>query len=86
MLIKANHPFQTMLAPVTGVDTPDPHTAVIRLSHPHPAILLAMSPALMPILPKHYFDDGSTPRQTRRTASRSAPAPLSSPSSNRANT
>lgn len=58
MAVKENHPFQTMLAPVTGVDTPDPRTAVIRLAHPHPAILLAMSPALMPILPKHVYGDG----------------------------
>lgn len=58
MTIKANHPFQTMLAAVDKVDTPDPYTAVIQLKHPHPALLLAMSPALMPILPKHIYGDG----------------------------
>ena len=58
MAIKANHPFQSMLAAVEKVDTPDPYTAVIRLSYPHPALLLAMSPALMPILPKHIYGDG----------------------------
>jgi peptide/nickel transport system substrate-binding protein len=58
MAIKANHPFQTMLGPVEKVDTPDPHTAIIRMSEPHPAILLAMSPALCPILPKHIYGDG----------------------------
>jgi peptide/nickel transport system substrate-binding protein len=58
MTIKANHPFQTMLAAVDKVETPDPFTAVIKLSHPHPALLLAMSPALMPILPKHIYGDG----------------------------
>src|SRR5690606_39436019 len=58
MAIKKNHPFQTMFAPVEKVDTPDAHTAVIRMSHAHPAILLAMSPALCPILPKHVYDDG----------------------------
>jgi peptide/nickel transport system substrate-binding protein len=57
-IIKANHPFQTMLAPVSGVDTPYPHTAIIRLAHLHPALLLAISPALMPILPKHVYGDG----------------------------
>lgn len=58
MAIKAHHPFSTMLAPVEKVDTPDAHTAIIRLSSPHPAILLAMSPALCPILPKHIYGDG----------------------------
>ena len=58
MAVKQNHPFQTMLAPVDNVETPDPHTAVLRMSRPHPAILLAMSPALMPVLPKHIYGDG----------------------------
>jgi peptide/nickel transport system substrate-binding protein len=58
MTIKENHPFKTMFAPVEKIDTPDPHTAVLRLSQPHPAILLAMSPPLCPILPKHVYGDG----------------------------
>jgi len=58
MAIKANHPFTTMLGPVEKVDTPDAHTAIIRMSTPHPAIVLAMSPALAPILPKHIYGDG----------------------------
>ena len=58
MTIKNNHPFKTMFAPVNKVDTPDPTTAVIHLAHPHPAILLAMSQALCPIIPKHIFGDG----------------------------
>jgi peptide/nickel transport system substrate-binding protein len=56
--IKANHPFKTMFGPVETVETPDEHTAVIKLSQPHPAIMLALSGPLCPIIPKHIFDDG----------------------------
>jgi peptide/nickel transport system substrate-binding protein len=58
LAVKTYHPFQSMFAPVERVDTPDPHTAVIQLARPHPAILLAMSPALLPILPRHVYGDG----------------------------
>lgn len=58
MAIKANHPFTTMMGPVEKVETPDAHTAIIRMATPHPAILLALSPALCPILPKHIYGDG----------------------------
>lgn len=56
--IKANHPFRSMLAPVETVETPDPLTAILHLSQPHPALLLAMSPNLMPILPEHIYGQG----------------------------
>ncbi len=56
--IKANHPFKTMFEPVSSVETPDQNTAVIRLAHPHPALLLCLSGALCPIIPKHIFGDG----------------------------
>ena len=66
--VQAHHPFKPMYAPVTSVDTPDEHTAVINLSQPHPAILLAMSPGLLPIIPKHIFDDGQEmPTHPRNT-------------------
>ncbi len=58
LTVQKYHPFKSMFAPVERVDTPDPFTAVIRLSQPHPAILLSMSPALLPILPKHIYGDG----------------------------
>jgi peptide/nickel transport system substrate-binding protein len=58
MTTKANHPFKSMFAPVESIDTPDAQTVVINLSSPHPALLLALSPALAPVLPKHVFDDG----------------------------
>ncbi len=55
---KENHPFKPMFEPVESIDTTDPLTVVITLSKPHPAILIAMSPGLLPVIPKHIFDDG----------------------------
>lgn len=59
MTLKEHHPFKPMYATVERVETPDPHTAVIRMSTPSPHILLAMSPALCPILPKHVYGKGN---------------------------
>lgn len=58
LTIKQYHPFSTLFAPVEAVDTPDAHTAIIRLSQPHPALLLALSTQLAPIIPKHVYGDG----------------------------
>jgi peptide/nickel transport system substrate-binding protein len=58
MTVRDNHPFQTMFEPVSDVETPDERTAVIKLSKPHPALLLAMSGALLPIIPEHVYGDG----------------------------
>lgn len=57
-VVKEHHPFETMFEPVERVATPDEHTAVIHMSSAHPAILLAMSPPLLPILPEHVYGDG----------------------------
>jgi peptide/nickel transport system substrate-binding protein len=35
---------------------------VFKLSKPHPALMLALSPALAPILPKHVYGDGQDPK------------------------
>jgi len=59
MTIKEYHPFKTMLAPVEKVETPDEQTAVIRLAHPHPALLTALTPPLCPILPEHIYGKGN---------------------------
>jgi peptide/nickel transport system substrate-binding protein len=61
-----NHPFKTMFAPVTDVETPDDLTAIVNLSQPHPAILLAMSPGLLPIIPEHIFNDGQDMKEHPR--------------------
>lgn len=66
MLAKANHPFQSMLAAVERVDTPDARIAIVRMSAPHPAILLAMSPPFLPVLPKHIYGDGVDPKNHPR--------------------
>ena len=57
--IRDNHPFKTMYGPVNAVTINDAQTAVIRLAEPHPAVLLALSTSLTPIIPKHIFGDGT---------------------------
>ena len=66
--VKANHPFKSMFAPVTEVQTPNPHTAVLKLSEPHPALLLAMSSQLLSIIPKHIYGDGQDPKAHPRNS------------------
>ena len=58
MAVKEYSPFKSTFAPIERVDTPDTYTAIIRLKHPYPVILLALSPNFMPILPKHVYGDG----------------------------
>jgi peptide/nickel transport system substrate-binding protein len=66
--VQANHPFKTMFAPVASVDTSDPHVAVLKLSKPHPALLLAMSSQLLPIIPEHIYGDGQDPKKHPRNS------------------
>ncbi len=66
--VQENHPFKTMFAPVTAVETPDDLTAVIKLSQPHPALLLAMSSQLLSIIPEHVYGDGQDPKTHPRNA------------------
>lgn len=62
--VKTNHSFgSSMLGPVDRVETPDPHTAVFKLSKPHPALFLVLSPPLLPIIPKHVYGDGQPIRK-----------------------
>lgn len=56
--VRAHHPFVPMLSSVKSVETPDPHTVVIRLHHHHPALLQILTPTLTPILPRHIYGDG----------------------------
>ncbi len=61
-VIQEHHPFKSMFAPVESVDTPDEHTAILNLSRPHPALMLAMSGQLMSIIPEHVYGDGQDPK------------------------
>jgi peptide/nickel transport system substrate-binding protein len=56
--VRQHHPFRSMLAAVTAVDTPSPLTAVVRLKQPHPALLLVAASPMLPIMPKHIYGDG----------------------------
>lgn len=56
--VKSNHPFKTMLQAVESAEAPDDYTVVIKLSQPHPALMVALSPLLLPIMPEHIYDDG----------------------------
>ncbi len=47
---------------VTAVDTPDPLTAVFRLSEPAPYMMMALSSYESPMVPKHVFGTGDITR------------------------
>ncbi len=66
--IRDNHPFKTMYGPVNAVTISDARTAVVRLAEPHPALLLAMSTSLTPVIPKHVFGDGTDVKVHPRNA------------------
>lgn len=66
--IRDHHPFKSMYGPMNAVTIDDEKTAVVRLSEPHPALLLVMSTSLTPIIPKHIFGDGTDPKIHPRNA------------------
>ena len=57
--VKANHPFgQAMFGNVADIETPSADKVVVHLGKPVPGLLMSLQPLLMPILPKHVYDDG----------------------------
>lgn len=50
-------------APVTAVETPDDHTAILKLSAPSPAIMKALPVATATILPAHIYDNDGNIRE-----------------------
>lgn len=60
-VVKKEHPFgANLFGPVTSVDTPDDHTVVINMSRRHPALMTAMSPPFLPVIPKHVYGTDDT--------------------------
>ncbi|MGO2860835.1 MAG: ABC transporter substrate-binding protein [Brevibacterium sp.] len=60
-VVKNEHPFgANLFGPVTSVDTPDEHTVVINMSRRHPALITAMSPPFLPVIPKHIYGTDET--------------------------
>ena len=56
-LLKENHPRgRGTFAFVTAVDTPDPYTAILRLSKPAPYLITALDSSESPIVPKHVYE------------------------------
>ncbi|WP_298373164.1 ABC transporter substrate-binding protein [Azospirillum sp.] len=56
-LLRDHHPRgRGTFAFVTEVDTPDPLTAIIRLSKPAPYLLAALDASESPIVPKHVYE------------------------------
>src|SRR5512137_677675 len=58
VLKKVNPRGTFFLKDVTAVETPDAYTAVFKLSRPAPYLIMALSGADSPMLPKHIFGTG----------------------------
>ena len=58
VLKKVNPRGTFFLKDVTAVETPDAYTAVFKLSRPAPYLMMALSGADSPMLPKHIFGTG----------------------------
>lgn len=56
-VVKKYHPRGPgNLGPVATIETPDAHTAVFRLEHPYPPLMMGLSSAEAPIVPKHIYE------------------------------
>lgn len=56
-ILKQHHPRgRGTFAKVTAVETPDPLTAIVKLSQPTPALLYALAGWESPMVPKHVYE------------------------------
>lgn len=44
------------LGPIVAIETPDEHTAVVKLEHPYPPMMKGLSGLEVPMMPKHIFE------------------------------
>lgn len=62
-VLKKYHPRGIgSLSALNAIETPDENTAVFRLNSPAPYLIMALSGAESPILPKHVFEKSDDPR------------------------
>jgi peptide/nickel transport system substrate-binding protein len=60
-VLRKRHPRgQSIYKPVTAVETPDPRTAVLRLSEPAPWLLACLAAHESPMLPRHLDETGAS--------------------------
>jgi len=58
VLRKAHPAGGNVFKDVTAVDTPDAHTAIVRLANPAPYLLPHLSAFVSPMIPKHIYGNG----------------------------
>lgn len=58
--------------PVTEVQTPDPYTAVFKLEHPYPPMMVSLSSYESPMQPKHLLEPPADLRGPEKKAEREA--------------
>lgn len=58
LTVRDNHPFSSMLKSVESVETPSPLTAIVKLKYASLVVELAAASPMLPILPKHVYDNG----------------------------
>ncbi|MBW6398202.1 ABC transporter substrate-binding protein [Roseomonas sp. HJA6] len=64
-ILKQSHPRgRSTFAHLTRVETPDPHTVILKLGTPVPYLIRAFAAAETPIVPKHIYD-GTDPFTNR---------------------
>ncbi len=57
--VREHHPFRSIFDSLKDVSTPDSLTVVVHLSQPNPALPVAMSTVMVPVLPRRVYGDGA---------------------------